>query len=164
MGLVSPDYGTIFWMVLAVTIVFLILRKFGWGPILKMLKEREQSIEKALAAADEARSEMSKLKSSQDELMHEARLERDKLMEDARKIREQMIEKAKEEAAAENAKLLEKARKQIEAEKLSAISDIRDQVATLSVEIAEKILRKQLADRQQQEDLIKDQLRDLKLN
>jgi F-type H+-transporting ATPase subunit b len=164
MGLVSPDYGTIFWMVLAVTVVFLILRKFGWGPILKMLKEREQSIEKALQAADEARSEMSKLKSSQDELMHEARLERDKLMEEARKIREQMIEKAREEASAENAKILEQARKQIESEKLSAISEIRDQVATLSVEIAEKILRKQLADRQQQEDLIKDQLRDLKLN
>lgn len=164
MGLVSPDYGTIFWMVLGFSVVFFILRRFAWGPILNMLKEREQSIEKALQAADEARQEMSKLKSTQEGLLQDARLERDKLMEEARRIREQMIEKAREEAASETSKMLEQARKQIESDKLSAISEIRDQVATLSVDIAEKILRKQLENREEQQNLIKDQLHDLKMN
>ena len=151
-------------MVLGFSVVFFILRRFAWGPILNMLKEREQSIEKALQAADEARQEMSKLKSTQEGLLQDARLERDKLMEEARRIREQMIEKAREEAASETSKMLEQARKQIESDKLSAISEIRDQVATLSVDIAEKILRKQLENREEQQNLIKDQLHDLKMN
>jgi F-type H+-transporting ATPase subunit b len=164
MGLISPDYGTIFWMILAFSVVFFILKKFAWGPILKMLKEREDSIGKALQAAEEARQEMTRLKSSHEEIMHEARLDRDKLMEEARKMREQMIEKAKGEASLEAAKVLDQARRQLESEKLTAISEIREQMAILSVDIAEKILRKQLKDRKEQESLIRDQLQDMKLN
>lgn len=164
MGLVSPDYGTIFWMVLAFTAVLLVLRKFAWGPLLKMLKEREESIDKALQSASEAREGLSRLKSEHDKMIQEAHIERDKLIAEARQIREQLIAKARDEAAQENARLLEHARRQIDSEKLAAITEIRQQVATLSVDIAEKILRKELADRAKQESLIKEQLNDLKLN
>src|SRR3989339_1038240 len=128
MGLISPDYGTIFWMVLAFSVVFFILRKYAWGPIMKMLKEREQSIENALQSAEMAREEMARLKGSHEEMMHEARMEREKLMEEARRIKEQMIDRARDEASQETAKLLEQARRHIESEKLQAVSEIRDQV------------------------------------
>ncbi len=164
MGLVSPDYGTIFWMVLAFSVVFFILRKFAWGPVLNMLKEREQSIEKALQSASEAREGLSRLQAEHERMMQEAHGERELLIAEARQIREQLISKAREEAALENARLLEHARRQIESEKLAAMSEIRQQVATLSVDIAEKILKKELADRSKQETLIKEQLSDLKLN
>ncbi|MFO7616354.1 MAG: F0F1 ATP synthase subunit B [Bacteroidales bacterium] len=164
MGLVSPDYGTIFWMVLAFSIVFFILKRFAWGPILKMLQEREQSIDQALKAADQAREEMTRLKAGHEELLLQSRAERDILLAEARRIREQMIEKAHLEAAAESSRLLEQARNQIGQEKSAAINEIRLQVADLSLEIAEKILRRELADRQEQESLIREELRDLKLN
>ncbi len=164
MGLVSPDYGTIFWMVLAFSVVFFILKKFAWGPVLKMLKEREQSIDNALLSASEAREGLSRLQAEHDRMMQEAHGERELLIAEARQIREQLINKAREEAAIENERLLEHARRQIESEKLSAMSEIRQQVATLSVDIAEKILKKELADRSKQESLIKEQLSDLKLN
>ncbi|MFH0761529.1 MAG: F0F1 ATP synthase subunit B [Bacteroidota bacterium] len=164
MGLVAPDYGTIFWMIVVFALVFFILKKFGWGPILRMLKKREESINKALQSAELAREEVSQLKVGHDQMMQEARMEREKLMAEARVIKEQMIEKAREEAARETEKLLGLSHRQIESEKLAAISEIRQQVAVLSVDIAEKILRKQLKDRREQEGLIREQLRDLKLN
>jgi F-type H+-transporting ATPase subunit b len=164
MGLVSPDYGTIFWMVLAFSVVFFILRKFAWGPVLKMLKERDQSIEKALDSAREAREGLSSLKSEHERMLHEAHAERDKLIAEARQIREQLISKARDEAVQETAKVFEHARQQIENEKLAAINEIRQQVASLSVDIAEKILKRELTDRTKQESLIKEQLSDLKLN
>jgi len=164
MGLVSPDYGTIFWMVLAFSLVFFILRRFAWGPILKMLQERELSIDNALKAAVQAREEMSRLKAGHEEMMQQSRAERDAILSEARLIREQLIDKARGEAAAESAKLVDQAKKQIENEKLAAINEIRQQIASLSVDIAEKILRKELKDRQVQESLIREQLRDLKLN
>jgi F-type H+-transporting ATPase subunit b len=164
MGLVSPDYGTIFWMVLAFSVVFFILRKFAWGPVLKMLRERDQSIDQALQSANEAREGISRLKSEHDRMLQEAHAERDLLIAEARQIREQLINKAREDAVQETAKVFENARRQIESEKLSAINEIRQQVASLSVDIAEKILKRELTDRKQQENLIKEQLSDLKLN
>lgn len=164
MGLVSPDYGTIFWMVLAFSLVFYILRRFAWGPILKMLKEREESIDKALQSANEAREGLTLLKSEHEKMLHEAHAERDNLMAEARQIREQLIAKARDEAVQETARIFEQAQRQIESEKLGAINEIRQQVASLSVEIAEKILKRELLDRDQQENLIEEQLRDLKLN
>lgn len=164
MGLVSPDYGTIFWMVLAFSVVFLILTKFAWGPVLKMLREREQSIDRALQSASEAREGLSKLQSEHERMMQEAHGERELLIAEARQIREQLIARAREEAAAENARLLEHAQRQIESDKLAAVNEIRQQVASLSVDIAEKILKRELADRANQESLIKEQLTGLKLN
>jgi F-type H+-transporting ATPase subunit b len=151
-------------MVLGFSLVFIILRKFAWGPILKMLREREQSIDDSLKAAVQAREEMARLKTDHEAMMQEARAERDKMMGEARQIREQMINKAREDAQAESTKLLEQTRKLIEGEKVAAINEIRGQVAVLSVEIAEKILRHELQDRSAQEKLIKDQISDMKLN
>jgi F-type H+-transporting ATPase subunit b len=164
MGLVSPDYGTIFWMVLAFSVVFFILRKFAWGPVLKMLRERDQSIEKALQSASEARDGLSRLKTEHEKMLHEAHAERDKLIAEARQIREQLIAKAREDALLETARVFEQAQRQIESEKLAAVNEIRQQVASLSVDIAEKILKRELSNRAQQESLIREQLSDLKLN
>ncbi len=151
-------------MVLAFSVVFFILRKFAWGPVLNMLKEREQSIEKALQSANDAREGLTRLKSDHEKMMQEAHVERDLLIAEARQIREQLIATARDEAAKENARLLELAQRQIESEKLAAINEIRQQVASLSVDIAEKILKRELTDRTRQESLIKDQLTDMKLN
>lgn len=164
MGLLSPDYGTIFWMVLAITVLYLILRKYAWGPVLKMLRERDQSIDKALQSAREAREGLAHLKADHEKMLQEAHAERDQLIAEARQIREQLITKARDEAVQETAKVFEHAQQQIENEKLVAINEIRQQVASLSVDIAEKILKRELSDRTQQENLIKEQLSDLKLN
>jgi len=164
MGLVSPDYGTIFWMVLAFSVVFLILRKYAWGPVLKMLKERDQSIDTALQSANAAREGLSRLKSDHERMLQDALAEREQLIAEARQIREQLITKARDEAVQETAKVFEHAQRQIESEKLAAINEIRQQVVSLSVDIAEKILKRELSDRTQQEKLIKELLSDLKLN
>ena len=164
MGLISPDIGTIFWMVLGFSIVFFILRKFGWGVILKSLKDREQSIDNALKSAEKAREEMSALKADHDILMKEAREERETIISEAKTIRIELIEKAKGDASAEAEKLLEKARKEIENEKRAALSEIKEQVVGLSVDIAEKILRRELSEDTKQQQLINDLLDEMKLN
>ena len=129
-----------------------------------MLKERDQSIEKALLSANDAREGLSRLKSEHEKMLQEAHAQRDLLIAEARQIREQLISKAREDAVLETAKVFENAQRQIETEKLAAIAEIRQQVASLSVDIAEKILKRELSDRTQQEKLIKEQLSDLKLN
>lgn len=164
MGIISPDIGTIFWMVLGFSVVFFILRKFGWKVILQSLKEREESIEEALSLADKAREEMAVLKADHDSLLKEARAERDAMIGEARKIRADLIEKAKDDASQEADKVLENARKEIENEKRSALNDIKAQVADLSVDIAEKILRKELSSENKQQDYIQKMLDEMKLN
>ncbi|MCK5820893.1 MAG: F0F1 ATP synthase subunit B [Bacteroidales bacterium] len=164
MGLISPAYGTIFWMVLSFGLVFFILAKFAWGPILKGLKGREESIEEALQAAENARKEMAALKADHEKIMTEARAERDVLMVEARKMRDEMLEAARSEAVKEGEKMLENARKLIESEKVSAIGEIKEQISVLSVQVAEKILRKELSDNTKRDALMNDMLKDLKLN
>ncbi len=164
MGIISPDIGTIFWMVFGFSIVFFILKKFGWSIILKTLKEREQSIDEALKSADKAREEMAILRADHEALLKEARAERDSLIAEARQIRADLIEKAKDDAVIEADKVLESARKEIENEKRSALSDIKAQVADLSIDIAEKILRKELSEDAKHQALIKEMLDEMKLN
>ncbi|MCD6333587.1 MAG: F0F1 ATP synthase subunit B [Bacteroidales bacterium] len=164
MGLVTPDYGTIFWMVLAFGLVFMLLKKFAWKPILNSLKNREQSIREALEAADVARGEMAKLQADNELVLQQARKERDALLDEAREMRESMIEEARDKAALEAEKVVLKARKQIENEKLSALSDIRKQISELSIQIAEKVLRKELSNAADHESLIQEMLKDIKLN
>jgi len=164
MGLISPAYGTIFWMVLSFSLVFFILAKFAWGPILKGLKDREESIEEALQAAEAARKEMAALKADHEKIMMEARAERDILMREARKMRDDLLEAARSEAVKEGEKLLEAARKLIESEKISAIGEIKEQISVLSVQVAEKILRNELSDVTKSDVLINDMLKDMKLN
>lgn len=164
MGLISPDYGTIFWMVISFGVVFFILAKFAWGPIMKGLKDRENSIDEALESAEAARKEMARLRADHEKIMQEARAERDSLIGEARKMRDEIVELARTEAIKEGEKLIVNARKQIENEKFSALDQIKEQVSLLSVQVAEKILRKELSDPKKNDALMQDMLKDLKLN
>jgi len=163
MGFVTPDYGTIFWMLIIFGIVLWIMKKFAWAPILKALKDREKSISEALNSADKARKEVAGLKASNDQIIAEARREKEIILKEAREIKDKIIAEAKFQANAETQKGIENARQQILAEKTAAINDIKEQVAELSVMIAEKVIRKQLDNPKEQEILVKDLLNDLKL-
>ncbi len=163
MGFVTPDYGTIFWMLIIFGIVLFILKKFAWGPILKALKDREKSISDALNTAEKARKEVAGLKASNDQIIAEAKREKEIILKEARLIKDKIVADAKIQANAETQKSIEYARQQIDAEKTAAISEIKKQVAELSVMIAEKVIRKQLENSKDQEKLVEDLLTDLKL-
>ena len=163
MGFVTPDYGTIFWMLIIFGIVLFILKKYAWGPILTALKDREQSISAALNSAQEARKEVAGLKASNDQILVEARKEKDLILKEAREIKDKIIAEAKLLANAETQKGIEYARQQINAEKIEAINDIKTQVAELSIEIAEKVIRKQLDNPKDQKVLVEDLLKGMKL-
>lgn len=163
MGFVTPDYGTIFWMVIIFGIVLFILKKFAWGPILKALKDRERSISDALNSAEKARKEVAGLKAANDQILAEARREKDIILKEARDIKDKIIADAKNQANVEAQKSIEYAKQQIEAEKTAAINDIKKQVAELSVSIAEKVIKKKLETSEYQQALIQDMLKDLKL-
>lgn len=163
MGFVTPDYGTIFWMLIIFGIVLFILKKFAWAPILNALKEREESIADALSSADKARREVAGLKASNDQILAEARRDKELILKEAREIKDKMIAEARVLANAETQKGIESARQQIQAEKVAAINDIKTQVAELSVTIAEKIIRKQLDNPNDQKLLVEDLLKELEL-
>jgi len=163
MGFVTPDYGTIFWMLIIFGIVMFILKKYAWGPILTALSDREQSITDALNSAENARKEVAGLKASNDQILVEARKEKDVILKEARDIKDKIVAEAKFLANAETQKGIEYARQQINAEKIAAINDIKTQVAELSVMIAEKVIRKQLDNPKDQKNLVEDLLKDLKL-
>lgn len=164
MQLVTPGIGLLFWMILSFSILLFILTKFAWKPILNMLKERETSIEKALQSAEQAKEEMARLQSDNEKIINEAKLERDKLIKEAREIKEKIMSDAKHEAQNESQKIIENARLSIEQEKLTAIKEIKNQVATLSVSVAEKILRKELATENKQKDFVDSLIGEIKLN
>jgi len=151
MELVLPNFGLFFWATILFLMIFLILRKFAWSTILKAISDREASIEASLKAAEHARDEMSRLQSDNQKLLDEARRERDAMLKEARELREKMINDARELASAEGAKLIESARKQIQSEKMAAITELKNEVGRLSIEVAEKILRKKMEDGKEQE-------------
>jgi F-type H+-transporting ATPase subunit b len=154
MELITPGIGLLFWMLVMFGIVLWILKKFAWKPILNALENRETSIKEALMAADTAKRDMEKLKADNQVVMAEARAEKDKIVQEARQIREKLISDAKNEAVDEAKKILKSARRDIENEKVSAIMEVKNKVAELSVEIAEKILREKLADSKEQKSMI----------
>ena len=162
--LVSPDPGLFIWSTVAFLILFFLLSKFAWKPIVKALDERERSIEDALTKAEMAKAEMAKLISENEDLLKEARLERDHIFKEAKEIKDQMINDAKDQAKAEGAKLIEKAKTEITNQKLAAMAEIKNQVSGLSIEIAEKVLRKQFEDQGKQQALVNDLLKEVKLN
>jgi F-type H+-transporting ATPase subunit b len=164
MGLVSPNPGTIFWMLLIFGIVFYILKRFAWKPILNALKERENSIRDALNSADLARKQIEDLKADQDLIRANALKEKDLILKEARDIKDRILAEAKEKAQQEGAKMIAQIKDQIENEKISALNDVRQQVADLSVRIAEKILQEKLKSTPHQEQLIQSQLENFKLN
>lgn len=162
--MLSVSWGTVAWTAIAFFIVLFILAKSAWKPILKMIREREESIDEALKSAEKARQEMANLQASNESLLREARAERDSLLKEARHVRDEIIAKAKGEASDEKDKILAAARDEIRAEKNAAIDEIRNQVATLSVEIAEKIIREKLAESGKQKSLIDNMLDEVKFN
>lgn len=162
--LVSPDPGLFIWSTVAFLILFFLLSKFAWKPIVQALDERERSIEDALSKAEMAKAEMAKLISENEDLLREARLERDNILKEAKEIKDQIIHDAKDSAKVEGAKLIESAKTEITNQKLAAMAEIKNQVSTLSLDIAEKVLRKQLEDQDKQQALVNELLKEVKLN
>jgi len=164
MELVTPGIGLIFWQTITFLLVLFLLGKFAWKPILGALKAREYSIESALKSAEKAKNEMAKLKADNEKLLSEAREERDKMMKDAMAAANSIKEEAKEEASKTTAKMLSDAKATINAEKNAALAEVKNQVASISLEIAEKVLRKNLSDDKVQQELLNEYMKDLKLN
>jgi F-type H+-transporting ATPase subunit b len=164
MGLVSPNPGTIIWMLLTFGIVVYILTRFAWKPILNALKERESSIRDALNSAETAKKQMEELQTNQELVRQNTIREKEVILNEARSIKDKIIAEAKEQAHLEGAKLMTQIREQIENEKEAALTQIKEQVADLSVRIAEKILQEKLESTSRQEKIIQSQLEDFKLN
>ena len=164
MDLVTPQIGLLFWTVLIFLILVFLLAKFAWKPILNMVEERTKNIEDALNSAENAKKEMAGLKAENEQIMKEARAERDKIVREAREMKDKIIEESKETAKAEADTILAQARKLIDDEKRAAMNELKDQVASLSIEIAEKILTKELSDKKKQAELIDDILQQSNLN
>lgn len=163
MGFVTPDYGTLIWMLIIFGITLFILKKFAWKPILNALKERENSIDEALSSAQRARKEMENLKAGNEKIMAEARKAKEAILSEAKKIKDKMLSEAKAQASEEGQKMIESARARINAEKEAAISEMKKQVVELSVLVAEKIIQKELKDKADQEVLVNNLLKDIKL-
>lgn len=164
MDLVTPGLGLIFWSVLTFLFLLFILRKFAWKPILDAVSEREEGIRNALLSAENAKKEMQNLKSDNEKLLADARLERDAMMKDAREIKEKMIADAKTEAQVQGQKMIEQAKAAINSEKNAAMAELKNQVSFLSIEIAEKVLKDELSNKEAQTKLVEKMLGDIKLN
>jgi F-type H+-transporting ATPase subunit b len=164
MDLVTPSIGLVFWTLVSFLVLLVLLKKLAWKPMLGAIHERERSIEEALNKAELARLEMSRLSSENETLMKEARLERDQLLKEAKELKDEILAEAKNQAQVEGAKLIEKAKIEINNQKVAALDEVKNQVATLSLEIAEKVLRKQFDNEKAQNALVSDLLKDVKLN
>lgn len=164
MELVTPSIGLVFWSSISFFILMFLLTKFAWKPVTKALKEREESIENALKQADAARAQMQALKNDNERLLNEARAERDTLLKEANEIKDQILAKAKSDAKSEGDKMIASAKEVIEREKINALNDLKQQVAVLSVDMAEKVLRSKLDDRAQQEAFVNENLKSISLN
>lgn len=162
-SLTSPAIGTLFWTVLIFGLFFLLLTKFAWKPILRAVKAREEMIKGSLAAAEKAREDMLKLQSDNEAILRKAREEREVILKEARDVRDKLISEAKVKAAEEAEKLVEKAKSGIEREKAKVLSEIHMQVATLSVDIASKLLGEKLSETGEQQKLIDKYLKDIDL-
>jgi len=163
MEIVQPAIGLVFWTFVSFIILLIILRKFAWKPILGAVTDRERSIEEALSKAEAAKDEMSRLTSENEALLKQARAERDVILAEAKHLKDQIVSEAKEAAHKEGARMIENARIEINNQKAIAMADVKNQVASLSIEIAEKILRKQFEDARKQDQLVSDLLKEVKL-
>ena len=155
--------GLFFWQTIIFVILIFLLKKFAWSPILKAVNDREQGIKDALDSAEAAKIEMQSLQADNEKIMKEARAERDSLLKEARDLKNSMISQAKDEAKSEAQKIIESANEAILNEKNAAVSDIKKQVASLSIEIAEKLLKEKLSDDNKQMKIVEDLIKDVKL-
>jgi F-type H+-transporting ATPase subunit b len=164
MELVKPAFGLVFWMIISFLTILLLLKKFAWPVIIKSLDEREKSIADALDAARKAKEEMTSLKADNEKLLQEARNQRDIILKEAREAKDAIVNDAKLKATEEADRLRRMAREDIQNEKMAAITELKNQVATLSIEIAEKVIRRQLVDDEKQKALMNDLIQDIKMN
>lgn len=156
--------GLFFWQLILFVLLLLLLRKYAWGPILNAVNDREEGIRNALAAAENAKKEMQNVTADSERLLKEARAERESMLKEAREIKDKIVADAKEQSKIEGDKMIKQAQAAIEGEKKAALADIKNQVATLSLDIAEKVIKEQLSSKDKQLKLVEDMLGDIKLN
>lgn len=164
MQLLTPELGLFFWQLVTFLLVVFLLTKYAWKPILQGIKKREAEINDALAAAEKAREEMQRISAENEKLLQEARVEKDQILKKAQETARQLVDEAKENAKKEANRMIEDARRIIESEKNAALSEIKEQIATLSVQVAERILKNQLSEEAKQKAYIEELLKDIKLN
>ncbi len=164
MELLLPHLGLIIWTLLAFLIVFFILKKFAWGPILTGLNQREATIADSIATAEKVKLEMAQLKNENEELLAQAREERTAMLKEAKEIKERMINSAKDDAKLQASKIIADAQASIENQKMAAITDLKNQLGNMVVEVTEKILRRELSNKTEQEQYIRQLTNDVKLN
>ncbi|MCR5471814.1 F0F1 ATP synthase subunit B [Prevotella communis] len=163
-SILTPDLGLLFWMLIAFLVVFFVLAKYGFPAIINMVDERKRYIDESLQKAHEASERLENIKQEGEAILQEAREKQAQMLKEAAETRDAIVEKAQEKAREESARLLNDAKVEIEQQKQAAIADIREQVATLSVEIAEKVLKQNLKDDKSQMDLIDRMLDDVSSN
>ena len=158
------SFGLFFWQTLIFLLLIFLLKKFAWKPILDAVNEREEGIKNALLSAENAKRDMQNLKSDNEKLLAEARVERDVMLKEAREIKDKIVSEAKDEAQVQAGKMIEQAKAAINSEKNAAMAELKNQVSSLSIEIAEKVLRSELTDKASQTKLVEKMLGDIKLN
>lgn len=164
MELLLPGLGLVFWTLLAFLVVLFILKKFAWKPILESLKERETGIATSIASAETMKAEMAALKSENEAVLAQARDERAKIIKEAKEVSDKMIADAKDKARAEFDRIVSEAQAAITQQKNAALTDVKNQVGNLVIEVAEKVLRRELSDKAVQENYIKELAEGVKLN
>ncbi|MBL7728761.1 MAG: F0F1 ATP synthase subunit B [Dinghuibacter sp.] len=164
MQLLTPGFGLLIWTMLAFLIVFFLLKKFAWPAIIKGLAERQQSITSSLETAERVKAEMAQMKDENEALMAKAREERAGMLKEARETKDRIINEAKEQAKAEAAKIIAESQQAIEAQKMAALTDVKNQVGNLVIEVSEKVLRRELGNKADQEQYIKELAGNIKLN
>lgn len=164
MELVLPKLGLFLWTLIIFGVLFLVMRKFAWGAILTAIHDREKSIEESLKSAEAAKLEMAKLNADNEALLKEARAERDKMLKEANDIKAQILAEAKTTASKEAAKIIEEAKATIQIEKMAALTEMKNTIGLLSIDIAEKVLKKKLENTAEQNQYITNLISDIKLN
>lgn len=164
MELITPEFGLVFWTLITFLILLFILRKFAWKPILGAVSDREEGIKDALASAEKARRDMENLHADNERILQEARAERESMLKDAREMKTKMIADAKDEAQSQANKMIKQAQEAIESEKKAAMAELKNHVAGLSLEIAEKVVRQELSNKDKQLKLVEDMLGETTLN
>jgi F-type H+-transporting ATPase subunit b len=164
MELLTPGTGLIIWQLIVFVLLFLLLSKLAWKPIINSLKDRERSIQDALDTAEKARHEMSQLKSDNERLLKEAREERERILREAREVSNRMKEEAQLDAKRSADKIIEDARAAINIEKQAALKEVRIQVSMFALDIAEKLMKKNLSNDKSQKELVEGYIKDLKIN
>jgi len=164
MELISPSFGLIFWMLLGFLLLFIVLRKFAWPVILGMISKREKYIEEQLNAAEAVRNDMAPLRSEHQQLLIAAKEERDQILAEARKLRDKLYEETKQKANNEANAILEETKRAIQFEKMKVMTDMKNEIASMSIEIAEKLVCQELSEKRKSEELVEKWMQDIHLN